>query len=81
MSSLRASGFGVDETRSPNSLLLHTGLRVAATWQLAGHWFALPHFDTLWLLTPRVVELNRVSMWAMPRFGAVAGIDLAARFP
>lgn len=81
VSVLRASGFGVDETRSPNSLLLHTGLRVAATWQLARHWFALPHFDTLLLLTPRVVELDHVPMWAMPRFGASAGIDLAARFP
>lgn len=81
VSALSVTGFGVDVTRSPNSLLMHTGLRVAATWPLAGRWFAVPHFDTLWLLTPRAVELNRLEMWTMPRLAGLAGIDVAARFP
>jgi hypothetical protein len=81
VSALRVSGFAVDQPRSPSAFVLHTGVRVAATLSIAARWSALPHFDTLWLLTPHTVELNHAQVWAMPRLAAVAGIDLVARFP
>ena len=77
---VRVSGFGVDQPRSAAGIVGQAGLRLAATLQFGGPWSATAHLDALGLLTPYTVELNRVGLWEMPRLGALAGIDLTARF-
>jgi hypothetical protein len=47
---------------------------------LGGPWIVSVRLDVLALLTPFTVELNQVEQWKMPRLGALAGIDLSARF-
>ena len=79
-SQVRVSGFGVDSTRSPTGFVAQAGLRFAASWALGGAWSATAHLDALGLLTPYTVALNKVGVWDMPRLGALAGIDLSARF-
>ena len=76
----RVSGFGVDQPRSATGIVGQAGLRLAGTVKLGDRWFALAHVDALGLLTPYTVELNQVEQWKMPRLGALAGIDLSARF-
>jgi hypothetical protein len=77
---IRVSGFGVDQPRSAAGIVGQAGLRLAATFEFGGRWAATAHLDALGLLTPYTVELNRVGLWEMPRLGALAGIDLTARF-
>jgi len=79
-SQLRVSGLGVDKPRSPRALVVQAGLRLRAAWEISGPWSMTPHLDTLGLLTPRAVALNRVDVWEMPRLSVVVGIDVAARF-
>ena len=47
---------------------------------LGGPWFAAVHLDALGLLTPTTVDLNHSGVWEMSRLGALAGIDVSARF-
>jgi hypothetical protein len=79
-SELRVEGLGLDLTHSPTAFIAQAGLRLAATVGLGKAWFVTAHLDGLVLLTPCTVELNDVGVWEMPRVGALAGIDLAARF-
>ena len=79
-SQVRVSGFGVDKTRSPTGFVAQAGLRFAASWALGSSWSATAHLDALGLLTPYTVALNQVGVWDMPRLGALAGIDVSARF-
>jgi hypothetical protein len=79
-SELRVEGLGLDLTHSPTAFIAQAGLRLAATVGLGEAWFVTAHLDGLVLLTPCTVELNDVGVWEMPRLGAFAGIDLAARF-
>jgi hypothetical protein len=76
----RIEGLGVDEPQSPSGFLAQTGARLGATVALGESWLVAGHLDGLWLLTPRTVQLNGVSVWDMPRLSAFAGIDLGARF-
>jgi hypothetical protein len=79
-SQIRVSGLGVDQPQSPNGFVAQAGLRLAATMELGGAWFVAAHLDGLGLLTPSTVVLNQAPVWEMPRLGALAGIDLLARF-
>jgi hypothetical protein len=79
-SQVRVTGLGVDHPRSPTGVAAHMGLRLAAALQLGGPWFATAHLDTLALLTPFTVSLSQAGVWEMPRLGAMAGIDVWARF-
>lgn len=79
-SQVRVAGLGVDQSRTPSGFIAHAGLRLAASLGLGGPWFTTGRFDALALLTPCTVDLNRVSVWEIPRFGALAGFDVAARF-
>jgi len=79
-SQVRVSGLGVAQPRSPTGFLTQAGLRLAATLELAGPWSASAHVDALGLLTPCTVDLNQVSVWDMPRFGTLVGMDVAAHF-
>jgi hypothetical protein len=77
---VRFQGLGVDNPRSPSGLVVQAGARVAATLELGGPWSAAAHFEALGLLTPGTVDLNQDAVWEMPRIGALAGIDVSARF-
>jgi len=77
---IRVSGLGVDAPSSPTGFIAQAGPRVAATLRLGEQLLLLVHADALFLLTPWAVELNRTAIWTMPWFGAVLGVDLAARF-
>jgi hypothetical protein len=77
---VRVSGLGVDNPRSPDGFLMQAGIRIAATLELGGPWSAAARLDGLGLLTPCTVYLNQDAVWQMPRIGALAGIDLSARF-
>jgi hypothetical protein len=79
-SQVRVTGLGVDHPRSPTGMAAHIGLRFAAALQLGGPWFATAHLDALGLLTPYTVSLSQAGVWEMPRLGAMAGIDVGARF-
>jgi hypothetical protein len=77
---IRVSGLGVDVPSSPSGFIAQAGPRVVATLGLGEQLLLLGHADALFLLTPWTVELNHTAIWTMPRFGAVLGVDLAARF-
>ena len=77
---IRVSGLGVDVPSFPTGFIAQAGPRVAATLGLGAQLLLLGHADALFLLTPWTVELNHTAIWTMPRFGAVLGVDLAARF-
>ena len=79
-SQIRVTGLGVDQPRSPTGFVAQAGLRFAAAMDLGGPWFAAAHIDALGLLTPNTIVLSQAGVWDMPRLGALAGIDLAARF-
>ena len=79
-SQVRVAGLGVDQPRSPTGFAAQAGLRLAASRDLGESWFATAHIDALGLLVPCTIALNRVGVWDMPRLGALAGIELAARF-
>jgi hypothetical protein len=79
-SQVRVTGLGVDESRSPTGFAAQAGLRLAATWEIGGPWFAAVHLDGLGLLTSCTILLNQVPVWEMPRLGILAGLDVAARF-
>ncbi len=79
-SQVRITGLGVDQPRTPNGFVGQAGARLAATFHLAGPWSLATHFDGLVLLTPSRVHLNQAIVWEMPRLGALAGIDVLARF-
>jgi hypothetical protein len=79
-SQLRISGLDVDEPLSPTAPIVQAGIRLGAQWELSRVWFFTPHVDTLALLTPRAVELNEATVWDMPSFSVLAGIDVGGRF-
>jgi hypothetical protein len=79
-SQIRVSGLGVDQPRSPTDFVAQAGLRLAAALELGGPWFATAHLDALGLITPMTVDLNHSGVWEMSRLGALAGIDVSARF-
>jgi hypothetical protein len=79
-SQVRVAGLGVDQPRSPTGFVAQAGLRLAAARDLGESWFATAHIDALGLLVPCTITLSRAGVWDMPRLGALAGIELAARF-
>jgi hypothetical protein len=77
---IHVQGLGVDRPASAGRILAQLGPRLGYSLGLGNHLALLGHIEALYLLTPSTVDLNHVVVWTMPRFGAVAGIDLAARF-
>jgi hypothetical protein len=77
---IRVRGLGVDNPASPTGFIAQAGPRLAVTLGLGEQLLLVGHADGLVLLTPWTVDLNGTALWAMPRFGAALGIDLAARF-
>ncbi len=75
---LDVRGFGVDDPRSPSSLVARVGLRLAFGEALSLHWAVGVHVDGLVSLTPRTVSLNELPVWTMPPVALVVGIDVAA---
>ncbi|HEY1536299.1 MAG TPA: hypothetical protein VGF76_19905 [Polyangiaceae bacterium] len=78
---LAVRGFGVDDARSPSSVLAKAGLRLAFDQPLAEHLALGAHADGLATLTPRTVLLNEVPVWTTPNLGLMVGIDLAVLLP
>jgi hypothetical protein len=76
---LRIEGLSVDRPEQPSGFVAHTGLRVGATTELGKGWFFTARLDGLLLLTPHTVEMNDVELWRMPRWSALAGIDVGLR--
>jgi hypothetical protein len=77
---IQVRGLGVDVPASPTGFVAQVGPRLAISLGLGDHLAVLAHTDGLYLLTPWTVDLNHTAFWTMPRFGAVVGIDVAARF-
>jgi hypothetical protein len=77
---IQVQGMGVDKPASPAGLVAQVGPRLTYSLGLGDHLVLMGHVDALYLLTPWTVYVNHVAVWTMPRFGAVAGIDLAANF-
>jgi len=75
---LDVRGFGVDDPRSPSSLVARVGLRLAFDEPLSLHWAAGVHVDGLVSLMPRTVSLNELPVWTTPPVALIVGIDLAA---
>jgi len=78
---LRVEGFGVDEARSPSSVLAKAGLRLILEQPLSRRFAVRLRADGLGTLTPATVYLNDVSVWTTPRLALGLGTDLAVRFP
>ncbi len=79
-SGLKVRGLDVDQPRSPDAFVAQAGARLGAGLQMSQRWSLQSHLDALGLLTPRRVDLQRVTVWEMPLFSLAAGIDVAARF-
>jgi hypothetical protein len=77
---IQVHGMGVDKPANPAGLVAQVGPRLAYHLGLGDRLGLLGHLDASYLLTPWTVDLNHVAVWTMPRFSAVAGIDLTARF-
>jgi hypothetical protein len=77
---LRARGFGVDMPASPSGFFSQLGARIVATRDFGGRYFAAAHLDGLVMVSPWTVTLNQAAAWTTPRVGAVAGVDVGARF-
>lgn len=78
---LAVRGFGVDDARSPSSIVAKAGLRLAFDQPLSRHWALGAHADGTRTLTPRTVLLNEVPVWTTPKLGLMVGIDLAVLLP
>jgi len=78
---LDVQGFGVDDARSPSSIVVKAGLRLAFDQAVSRRWTFGAHFDSLATLTPRTVLLNEVPVWSTPRLGLRLGIDLGLLLP
>lgn len=77
---IQVHGLGVDVPASPSGFVAQIGPRLSLGLGLGDHLTVLAHADALYLLTPWTVDLNHTTIWAMSRFGALVGIDLAVRF-
>ena len=77
---IQVHGLRVDKPASPAGFVAQVGPRLAYHLGLGERLGLLGHVDASYLLTPWTVELNHVGVWTMPRFSAVAGIDLTVRF-
>lgn len=77
---IQVEGVGVDVPASPKGLVAEAGPRVAYSLGLDQHLALLGHVDALCSLTSWTVYVNHVAVWTMPRFAAVAGINVVARF-
>jgi hypothetical protein len=77
---IQVRGIGVDAPASPAGFVAQVGPRLNFSLGLGDHLVLMAHVDALYLLTPWTVYVNHVPAWTMPRFGAVAGIDVAANF-
>jgi hypothetical protein len=73
-------GVGLDKPASASGSIGMVGPRLGYSLRLGDHLVLLGHVEGLYLMTSWTVEVNDVAVWTMPRFGAVAGIDLAAHF-
>jgi hypothetical protein len=78
---LAVRGFGVDDARSPSSMMAKAGLRLAFDQPLSEHLALGAHADGLATLTTRTVLLNEVPVWTTPKLGLMVGIDLAVLLP
>ena len=77
---IQVRGTGVDRPVSSSGFVAQVGPRLAYAFELGNHLLLLGHVEGTYLLTPWVVDLNRLNVWTMPHFSGVAGIDLVARF-
>jgi hypothetical protein len=78
---IRVHGLGVDRPKSPSSLLVEAGPRLALFLPFADHFFVLGQAAALFAFTRPTVTLNHADAWTVPRFAGVAGIDLGILFP
>jgi hypothetical protein len=77
---IQVHGSGVDRPASPAGFFAQVGPRLAYSLGLGDRAGLLGHLGAAYSLTPWTVDLNHVGVWTMPRFSAVAGIDLTVRF-
>lgn len=77
---MRAQGVGVDVPNTARGLIAEVGPRLGYALGLDEHFVLVGHAEALCSVKAWTVNLNHVGVWTMPRFAAVAGIDLAARF-
>jgi len=78
---LSVRGQGVDQVRSPSSLVAGAGGRIEVLWPALSALGVLVHLEALALLTPRTVFLNQEPVWSTAPVVLGAGFDLGALFP
>jgi hypothetical protein len=77
---LSVRGQGVDQIRSPSSLMAAGGGRIEVLWPALSALGVLIHLEALALATPRTVLLNQQPVWSTAPVVLGAGIDLGALF-
>lgn len=77
---VRASGFGLDQPRSPDALLSQLGARVAFSHPIARHFSASAHGEALANLSPWRIRLNQSEVWSTPPVAATFGLSVSASF-
>lgn len=77
---LSVRGQGVDQVRSPSSLVGGAGARLQLLWPRFEPWGVLFHVEAIAPFTPRSVLLNGRRVWDTAPVTLLGGIDLAAIF-
>jgi hypothetical protein len=77
---LHVRGDGVDQVRSPSSLVAATGAKLQLVWRPVPSFGMLLQAEALALLTPRDVLMNRQVVWSTAPVLLGASLDLAAIF-
>jgi hypothetical protein len=77
---LHVRGEGVDQVRSPSSLVAASGAKLQLVWPLVPSFGVLLQAEALALLTPRDVLMNQQVVWSTAPVLLGASLDLAAIF-
>jgi hypothetical protein len=77
---LRVTGQSVDVPLTASGVVVQTGVRVAFSQPFGERTFLIAQAEGLGRLTRNTVTLDAQPVWAMPRFAALLGINLALRF-
>jgi hypothetical protein len=77
---IRVEGEGVDVAASAAAPMLQAGLRLALTQALGDRLRVIVRGEGLVRLIEGIVTLDSMPVWTTPRFAALFGVDLAARF-
>jgi hypothetical protein len=78
---IRIRGKDIDQPAAASGLLLKMGARLGVRQAVGKRVYLAGYFEGLALLTRWRVSLDGDGVWASPRFGAAAGLDLGVLLP